>query len=833
MTTHRHLSLPFDPPRPPSRTGLRRPFAALLLATALLPAPALAQGAWSPHFDVPGLGMGGRVFALGTWRNELIAGTTHPVWRDGTLLSHVGAFDGVRWHALGSGVDSHVRAICEFQGDLYIGGAFTHAGGTAASYVARWNGSVWQPLGAGFDNEVWALCEHQGQLYAAGAFAQSGTTTVNGVARWNGSTWQPLGIGLQWQLGMYYCGRALLSDGTDLYIGGDFDRAGGVPASYIARWNGGTWSGVGGGINNFGWASVWRLVKHQGRVYASGSFGQAGTVLSDNVAAWDGSQWHAVGAGVQNPLFGVAANALATFNNELYVGGNFIFSGNTQLARIARFDGQQLLPIGGVGQAEVQPATVIAMTAWNGRLWCGGEFELAGDILGSGPKFGVYHVAAYDGASWSTAGGGLGCNGGVHVLGRWQGQPIAGGRFDIAGGNSVRYLTRFDGDEWQPFGAFDGPVLDCCEHNGELWVAGDFYTINGVVANGVARFDGASWSDVGGGPGPWRASCIASYQGMIHIGTTGSPQRWNGTSWQTFTPPITGMLLDMHVHNGVLYMAGYTPSHPGAPNIFAWNGTTLSVPGGGVNDVVESLGSFGNDLVVGGSFTMAGTTPASGIARWNGSSWSTFGIGLPGGTVSEIATFRAELVIGGTFSVSGAANVARWTGSTWAPLSTAQPNLAVLALLADEARGELLAGGSFTKVGAQDAGYLDAFEVPPFWTDVGAPLASPRRAPRLSGNGRLMTGSRTRWQLSSAQENSLAVLALGFSTLNVPLFGGTLVPSPDALLLLLTDGIGTASYTLPWPGSLPGFQMWTQAWILDPAGPQGMTASNGVRLHAL
>jgi hypothetical protein len=818
MSTHRHRFLPL-----------------LLLATALVQAPASGQGAWSPHFDVPGLGMGGRVFALGTWRNELIAGTTHPVWRDGNLLGHVGAFDGVRWHALGSGVDSHVRAICEFQGDLYIGGAFTHAGGTAASYVARWNGSTWQPVGAGFDNEVWALCEHQGQLYAAGAFVQSGTTTVNGVARWNGSTWLPLGIGLQWQLGMYYCGRALLSDGTDLYIGGDFDRAGGVPASYIARWNGATWSGVGGGINNFGWASVWRLVQHQGRIYASGSFGQAGSVLADNVAAWDGSQWHAVGAGVQNPLFGVAANALATFNNELYVGGNFIFSGNTQLARIARFDGQQLLPIGGVGRAEVQPATVIAMTAWNGRLWCGGEFELAGDILGSGPKFGVYHVAAYDGASWSTAGGGLGCNGGVHVLGRWQGQTIAGGRFDIAGGNSVRYLTRFDGDEWQPFGTFDGPVLDFCEHNGELWVAGDFYTINGVVANGVARFDGTSWSDVGGGPGPWRASCIASYQGSIHIGSVGSPQRWNGSLWQTFTPAITGSIDALHVHNGVLYMAGATPYHPGAPNIFAWNGTTLSVPGGGVNDFVESLGSFGNDLVVGGRFTQAGGVPARCVARWNGSAWSTFGAGIQGATVQAIATFQGALVLGGDFSaVQGATAdyVARWTGSTWAPLATAQPNGPVSALLADDARGELLTGGGFSQVGAQDAGYLDAFEVTPFWTDVGQALSSPRRAPRLAGDGRLMTGSRTRWQLSSALENSLAVLALGLSTVNQPLFGGTLVPYPDALLLLLTDDIGTASYSLTWPGSLPGFQAWAQAWILDTAGPQGFTASNGVRLRA-
>ncbi len=448
----------------------------LLALLAALPAafPCAAQGAWSAQFDHPGLGVSGRVFALGTWRNELIAGTNDTVSRDGHVLAHVGRFDGVRWRALGNGVDAHVRAVREFQGELYIGGAFAFSGSTPVSRVARWNGSAWTQVGAGFDGEVWALCEHQGQLHAAGAFTQSGGTTVNGVARWNGSSWQPLGSGLQWTLGVHFVGRTLLSDGADLYVGGDFDRAGGVPASHVARWNGAAWSPLGGGLNNFQWGSVWSLAKHQGRVYASGSFGQAGGVLADNVAAWDGSQWHAVGLGVQNPSYGVSANALAVFANEVHVGGNFIASGSTPLYRVARLTGGQLVPFGGVARAEVNPETVFAMTVWNGRLWCGGEFEVAGDIAGSGPQLGVYHVAGWDGSAWSQAGEGLGVNDTVHVLGRWQGQTVIGGRFDVAGGSAVRFLARFGGADWVPFGDFDGPVLDLCEHNGELWVAGDF-----------------------------------------------------------------------------------------------------------------------------------------------------------------------------------------------------------------------------------------------------------------------------------------------------------------------------------------------------------------------
>ncbi|HEX5051725.1 MAG TPA: hypothetical protein VFZ65_08140 [Planctomycetota bacterium] len=810
---------------------------AAILTLCLSTAPRLAaQGAWSPHYDMPGFGIGGRVFGLGTWRNELIACTYSTPWRDGNALNHVARFDGVRWYALGSGTNGKVRTAVEFQGDLYVGGLFTYAGGAPATDIARWDGAQWHAVGAGLSGEVWTLCVHQGELYAGGDFVQSGAQSVPCLARWTGSQWVAVGGGLQWLLGVNTACRALLSDGTDLYVGGEFDRAGGLPASHVARWDGATWHALGGGINNFGYALIRALVKHNGRIYIGGAFGQAGAVAADNIAAWDGSTWTAVGAGVQGTTYGAVVEALCVFNNELHVGGHFTSSGaNTSFFNVARFDGSLLQPIGGVALAEVNPPTVIAMVAWNHRLYCGGEFEVAGRPFVAGQTIGVYHIASYDGSSWSHVGDGLGFGGEVHVLGRYQGDVIAGGHFTIAGTSYAPGLARFDGTQWRHFGRFDGDVDGMVEHLGDLWVAGEFHTVNGITANGVARWDGSQWSAVGGGPSLYGASCIASYQGMIHIGTIGSPLRWNGTTWETFTPPIYGALTAMHVHQGVLYFGGSTPFHPGAPNLFAWDGAVLSVPGGGLDDMVEGLGSFNNELIVGGRFTMAGGVPARSIARWNGSSWSTFGTGIQGATVKAITTFGGSLVIGGDFSqFQGAAAdyVARWTGSGWAPLAAAQPNGTIFALLADDARGELYAGGWYSRIGTNDAGYFGVFENTPFWTDTGASLASPRRAPRLSGDGRLLAGSSARWRLSSAQESSLGVLAMGTSSVNVPVFGGVLVPSPDVLALLVTDDIGTAAVTLPWPGPLPGFQAWAQAWLLDANGPQGFTASNGVWLRA-
>ncbi len=55
---------------------------------------------------------------------------------------------------------------------------------------------------------------------------------------------------------------ALAMSGTNLYAGGSFNGAGGSPANYLARWDGSSWSTVGGGVNYHVralWASGSRL----------------------------------------------------------------------------------------------------------------------------------------------------------------------------------------------------------------------------------------------------------------------------------------------------------------------------------------------------------------------------------------------------------------------------------------------------------------------------------------------------------------------------------------------------------------------------------------------
>ena len=102
--------------------------------------------------------------------------------------------DRTTWSALGSGVNGEVRAIAISGTNVYVGGAFTTAGGNTARRIARWNGTTWSALGNGFTDSVNALAISGTNVYASGWFESSGALDVNQIARWTaavGWRWAP------------------------------------------------------------------------------------------------------------------------------------------------------------------------------------------------------------------------------------------------------------------------------------------------------------------------------------------------------------------------------------------------------------------------------------------------------------------------------------------------------------------------------------------------------------------------------------------------------------------------------------------------------------------
>ena len=101
----------------------------------------------------------------------------------------------------------------------------------------------------------------------------------------------------------------------------------------------------------------------------------------------------------------------------------------------------------------------------------------------------------------------------------------------------------------------------------------------------------------------------------------------------------------------------------------------------GVNGIAQAIDIAGSDIYIGGDFSLAGTVPATRVARWNGSSWSSLGTGaangVSGGPVQAIAVSGNLVYVAGDFSSAGgiAANrIARWNGSAWSTLGSGASN---------------------------------------------------------------------------------------------------------------------------------------------------------------
>ena len=180
----------------------------------------------------------------------------------GTLhAQHAQAEDGVCQPGWSStfgprpGVSGAVRALAVFddgEGDaLYVGGGLTQVGGAPSSRIARWNGARWSQLPGKPNRDVQALAVFDDgagpALFVGGQFTTIlGATPASFVARWNGASWSALGSGTS---GPVYClARHDDGRGESLFVGGRFQLAGGVVVNHVARWDGASWSALAGGV---------------------------------------------------------------------------------------------------------------------------------------------------------------------------------------------------------------------------------------------------------------------------------------------------------------------------------------------------------------------------------------------------------------------------------------------------------------------------------------------------------------------------------------------------------------------------------------------------------
>jgi hypothetical protein len=137
-------------------------------------------------------------------------------------------------------VNNTVRSLATYDGQLYVGGAFTQAGGAAANRIARWNGVAWSTVGTGANANVEVMRAYndgaQTRLAAAGAFTTISGTTASRIALFDGTNWSAIGAGANNTV----LGLAAWNDGggPSLVLGGNFTSAGGSAVNRVARYRG-------------------------------------------------------------------------------------------------------------------------------------------------------------------------------------------------------------------------------------------------------------------------------------------------------------------------------------------------------------------------------------------------------------------------------------------------------------------------------------------------------------------------------------------------------------------------------------------------------------------
>ena len=583
-------------------------------------------------------------------------------------------------------------------GNVYAGGSFTAINGVTAMNVAKWNGSAWSAMGAGVGiagEKVYTLLWHANTLFAGGSFI-----TLKHIAYFNTSpasaAWATLGGGANQTV------YALAADSNALYAGGSFDQVTNgsthIPVGYIAQYlwaAGGSWQDMNQG---FCCADVDSLaIGPDGLVYAGGRFSKtadpSGTTTS-NLAYWKSGAWHPIAAtgsfydGVSGNLYGLLFSG-----QDLWMVGGFVYAGDYSANYVARYnltDKKFYFPGGNAPNG-----TIHAVVVNFPDIYYGGAFDTAGGIQTIG-------VARYNVLTntWSTLGTGVsGCNGLCAM-------PVV---------NTMLLAGSY------------------------LYVGGNFTSAGGVAVNNLARFNlnTHTWSDVGGGltncPSFLCSTTVnaLAYDGsLVYVGgyfqtaggsvTVNNIAAWNGTHWSALydsslsrlgvDSEVKAIAVSSNVLTTDIYVGGSFTS-PGS-KIARWDGTNWHAIGtatfdGAVNAIDVLGGSiFGNGSVyIGGSFTTAGGSPTSYLARLSGSSWVTVGAALDG-AVDSLADNGAQLVVGGEFRYEGAnymEHVGIWSGSAWNMMgngvfSNGTSNAPTVAAIAING-GYVYLGGSFRAAG--------------------------------------------------------------------------------------------------------------------------------------
>lgn len=459
------------------------------------------------------------------------------VWRwNGSAWTRIGG------DAINSGftnTHTHVNSMVYAGSTLYAG--LTSA--TNNAEVWSWNGSAWTRMGGGYVNKSWGFLNLQDveSMTVSGdyLYAGTGSATAGNAQVWqfDGSSWEIVGgqgVNGSWPVNTYENVMSMTGTGGNLYVG----LGTGAGDGEVWRFNGTTWTQIGGDSLNSGWTTnydeVYSLTSLDGNVYA----GLGNTATEAEVWRWNGSAWSKVGGDGVNTSWNTTYERVSSMT--VYKGALYAGIGNTVTdAEVWRFNGTNAwTKVGGDGVSSswnTNYEQVETLATYNGKLYAG-----------LGNSTGDAEVWEYNGTAWSQIGG-------DSLNSSWL-----DGQYE-----QVKSLSSYNGRLYAGLGNTAG--------DGEVW-----------------ELDGATWSRVGGSStnGSWTVNTIETvralnvYKGKLYasLGDTAnadaavwsygnngflqSAQTSQNTSWHHIAATYDGATMKLFIDGTLNASGGATLSMP-------------------------------------------------------------------------------------------------------------------------------------------------------------------------------------------------------------------------------------------------------------------------------
>ncbi|MBL7998410.1 MAG: T9SS type A sorting domain-containing protein [Candidatus Kapabacteria bacterium] len=409
-------------------------------------------------------------------------------------LIYLARFDGTEWSGMDNdNVNGTAAAFADFNGNILMGGTFeiTVTSTYSLRGVAVWNGSAWTGVGGsrgiGIEGNVVTSItpDGNGNIYVGGNFTGAGGVSLPGFALFDGTTWMRMDT-LKFSNNSN-SGVISAIQGGDIIVGGSFALPN-LNQAGIVRYNPTTQTAtplcsISG---NLGGRRVNKIAVRGNSIYVAGAFRGVNADTSRCIAMYDGTSWKGFNGGATGVVSGGNTTWISALEfdqtGSMYVGGNFTSIGGVAANGLAVWDGTSFSAVGS-GITGSQFTFVGAIASIGDLLLVGGNFTTIGGIASR-------NIALWNKTTktWTA----IGANNSVNSFYVEGDYVLIGGDFDTLGGIAASRIIRYNykTGAFDRFGSgTDGAIFTIAPAHGGIYVGGSFSSAGRKGSSRIARWN--------------------------------------------------------------------------------------------------------------------------------------------------------------------------------------------------------------------------------------------------------------------------------------------------------------------------------------------------------